>query len=96
MALGSVALVTVALLIFCVGLFVPIDVKPLQAGEEFILSPILSLLALGAALYAWFRTTQRRSLHRLALTLAIAVFVISAGFTGLFFLAYSNCPNGVC
>jgi hypothetical protein len=96
LARSSIALATVSLLIFCVGLFVPLELKPFYFGEEFIISPILSLLALAAALYAWWQATQRRTLHRLALTLAIVAFVATAGFTGLFLLAYSNCPGGAC
>lgn len=92
----AVALAIASLLIFCVGLFVPIEAKPFHAGQEFLVAPIVSLFALIAAAYAWKRTTPRRSLHRLALTLAVVAFVVSAGFTGLFFLAYSNCPGGVC
>lgn len=93
---SSIALAIVALLIFSVGLFVPIEAKPFVAGEEFLISPLVSLLALAAALFAWLQTAQRKWLHHFALTLATAVFAVSAGFTALFLLAYSNCPNGVC
>jgi hypothetical protein len=55
----SVALAAASLLMFAFGIFVPVDVNPFMFGEEFIISPVLGLCAVLAALYAWLRTTQR-------------------------------------
>jgi hypothetical protein len=92
----SVALAAASLLMFAFGIFVPVDANPFMFGEEFIISSVLGLCAVVAAWYAWLGTTQRGALHRRALKFAIGVLVLSAGYIGLFLLAYSNCPGGVC
>jgi hypothetical protein len=95
-ACGAVVLAAASLLVLAVGQFVHIDVNPFQSGEDLIIAPALALFAVVAALYAWFETPKRETLHRRALRLALGVFILSAGYTSLFLLAYSNCPGGAC
>jgi hypothetical protein len=95
-ALGSVVLAAAALLVVVTGFFGPFDESPLQSGEELIISPVLAILALVAALSAWFRKEQRGTLQRRALKFAIGVLLLSAAYTGLFVLSLAFCHEGVC
>jgi hypothetical protein len=93
----SLALAAAALLVLLVALLVPVDFTPFQAEEELlVIGPALAVLALVAAIYAWFRTDQRTRWHWAALIVAAGVLVLSGGFTGLLVVVYSHCPRAVC
>ena len=95
-ACGAVELAAASLFVLVVGQIVYIDVNPFQSGQDLIISPVLGLFAVLVALCGRLTTPGRATLNRRALRLALAVFILSAGYTGLFLLAYSNCPGGAC
>ena len=92
----ALGLTATAWIIIGIGWLVPFEVSPFKFGQQFIIAPTLALVAVMSALYAWSRATQRRALHRMALKTAAWTLLVTGGGVGLFLLAYSNCPRGVC
>ncbi len=92
----SIALTLTSLIFFAAGLFLPFEYQPFGAGEEFIISAVVGLVGFCVALCVWLKATHRERVYRVALILSTFALVVTAGFVGLFVVAYSNCPNGAC
>ena len=82
--------------LFLLFSFGPADTSLFDAGEELIVGPVLSLIALAIASLALLRTNTRNAWHYAAITGSTVVLVLWIGLNILFYLAYSNCPGGVC
>lgn len=67
-----------------------------QAGEELLYGPMVSLMALIVAVLSWVKSEKQMFWHKSSLIYGIVISVMWLGTFGLFYAAYSDCPNGVC
>lgn len=72
------------------------DVQLFDAGEELIAGPVLSFTALLIAFFAYSRTNKRDSWNYAAVAVGAVILMLWFGLNVLLYLAYSNCPNGLC
>ena len=68
----------------------------IDSGEELLYGPIASVIVFILAVFAWLRAKQITYWHKCSLACGILVFIIWLGTSVMFYIAYSNCPDGVC
>ena len=82
--------------LFTLFSFGPADVSLFDAGEELIFGPVMSLAVFVIAAIAYFRAEERNTWHYAAIVVGTITLVLWLGLNILFYMAYSNCSNGVC
>ena len=76
--------------------FSPFDVFLFDSFAELIGGPFASLGALIIAILARRRSKSQSRLQVIAVVVNGLIFVLWFAFSLLIYVAYSNCPDGVC
>ena len=83
----------IALILYNASAF---DIFLFDSIFELIGGPIVSLIALSISVFARDRSAPRSRLQKIAVAVNGTIFVLWFAFSLLIYVAYSNCPDGVC